>query len=851
MNLRSYLILLTAIVFTVTLSVSAQVDSAVGQFTSSPAESFAGSMSGDGRFVVFESKGNLATENPRNADGNSEIFLFDYAQRRIFQITDTKSVLIDPAAPITFSNIRVDIVNTRPVISNDGKWIAFSSNATIAYPGDGTNPPVISTTNPGNFDGNTFTSPTPTPSPSPSPSPGANPLTHDANLEMWLYEIPPYAPVADLSAGDEVPFVNLSPFDAEGTPTAGNFIRATNTIPSQLPRAGTATTGPFVADDNHDASISDDGDVIAFVSSRDLVPAIGNPFPAADNDEIFTFVRSTSTLGQVTKTPRGTAGDPIYNKNVTISGDGSRVAFASNADGPIVDMAPGGNPSTSRNEEIFVADLVGGSPTAATLKKQLTTTTPTTPGALVNILDLGRRMSRDGRYVAFDSYADLANENGGTNQTSFALYLYDLQDPTTPVVRRILARSNADSAASGGDIARYPGFTDTDAAGSPATLVLETRMNIKPDGTVPATEADGLNPIAGRPVQIYKYPLDVAPSAATFTRLTKLPISNTFLASTQPLPSNSFRRIAFNLALTELGTGNFDFFSEVYYLLTPQSVNTSAVNVHYATGATRLPVSLTAVPTPSPTPTPSPSPTGTPLEVTPPAVLGVAPGMITIMGFDAGFDQPIIARTAVGSNQRSFQLPMELSGLTMTVNGVAVGLKSVSRHQIVFVPPPALNSQATGTSYPVVINNNGTIMRTTIVIVPTRPDIFSFQGVAPLGRSKMYNVTNRVRTTEPFTVTTFQLRGGRRVPSRMRLYMTGILNVAGAVITVKIGNVSITPVGNPVSPRGEEPGVNTIDFALPATLNNAGDVPVEVFVNVNGTIFSSRLADTTSHIFIL
>src|SRR5262245_56409010 len=74
--------------------VSAQVDSLVGQFTSSSlSSSFGGSISGNGRFVVFESRGDLATENPRNADGNLEIFLWDYAQRRIFQITDTKDLL--------------------------------------------------------------------------------------------------------------------------------------------------------------------------------------------------------------------------------------------------------------------------------------------------------------------------------------------------------------------------------------------------------------------------------------------------------------------------------------------------------------------------------------------------------------------------------------------------------------------------------------------------------------------------------------------------------------------------------------------------------------------------------------
>ncbi|MBA3769246.1 MAG: PD40 domain-containing protein, partial [Blastocatellia bacterium] len=181
---------------------------------------------------MFESRGDLATENPRNSDNNVEIFLFDYAQRRIFQITDTKSVLKNPSAAPTFVNVRVEIGNTRPVISNDGRWLAFSSNATAAYPGDGTNPPIISTTNPGSFDGNSLNVfPSPLPSPNPTPT---NTLTNDANLEMWLYEIPAYAPVASLSAGDELPLTVLS---------GGVFTQVTNSIPSQLPRAASTTTG--------------------------------------------------------------------------------------------------------------------------------------------------------------------------------------------------------------------------------------------------------------------------------------------------------------------------------------------------------------------------------------------------------------------------------------------------------------------------------------------------------------------------------------------------------------------------------------------------------------------------------
>ena len=283
MKLRLVLILAIIALFAVGLTVWGQVDSVIGQFTDSTAESFAGSVSGDGRFVVFESRGNLATQNPDNADNNVEIFLWDYAQRRIFQITKTKPVLNNYFGPATPSNIRVDITNKRPMISNDGKWIAFASNAYSATP-CGTN-----STNPGNFDGNACTSPVPTPtptptSPTPTPTPTAsptatpndNPLITDANLEIWLYRIPDVAP-ADLTSGEELPVTDLS---------TGEFMRLTDTPASRLPLAATTSTAAFVADDNHDVSISDHGEAVSFTSTRDIILG-ANSFPANDNDEIF------------------------------------------------------------------------------------------------------------------------------------------------------------------------------------------------------------------------------------------------------------------------------------------------------------------------------------------------------------------------------------------------------------------------------------------------------------------------------------------------------------------------------------------------------------------------------------
>ncbi len=817
---------------------SAQVDSVIGQFTNSASESFAGGVSGDGRLAVFESNGNLATDNPRNADGNREIFIFDYAQRRIFQVTETKSLLTDTTKAATFDNIKVEIGNFRPVISNDGRWIAFGSNATCAYPGTAANPAIVSVSNPSFFDPNL---------------PGAsndcivgtnNNLVNDGNTEMWIYQIPAVAPV-DLSSGAEIPVTNLS---------AGNFIRLTNTLPSRLPLAGSTTVAPVIANDNRDASISDDGNFIAFVSNRDLNPCAGTPSATCgnaspnDNAEIFTYVRAANIISQVTATPRGTAASPTINYNPTISGTiastgNMRVAFGSNAENPVIGMSGGSN--SDRSEEIYYSDLdASGAPTGA--RTQITQTTPTNVGDVVNILNYGRRMSRDGRYIAFDSFAQLET-SGAPIQTSFALYLFDTA-ATTNQFRRIGPRSDADTAASGGDVQHYPGFTDTDANGTPVTLVLQTRLNIKADGTIPATASDGLNPVTERPTQIYSYPLTVPANSATFTRLTKLPVPSVFLASVQPLTSNSLNRMIFNMARTEVGTGNFDLLSEGYYLLIPPQISESQTALSYFTGASRIPVSASPVPTPSPTATPTPSPSPTPQ--TPPAVQGVSPGMLAIVEFNPSFSQPVKAQTAVGSLSRSFSLPIELGGVTLTVNGAAAGLKSVSNQQITFVVPPGLAPQTD--PYPVVINNNGVVVRGTIVMVVARPDVFTFNEIpGPNGRARVFNATNRVLTREPFNVTTLRYRGGLRVPTVLRLYLTGVQGAAAANFSIRIGSVQIPLARILTGAVLVEPGVYTVDFTLPPELDMAGDQPIVVSIVAAGITFSARLDDTAPRVRIL
>ena len=189
-------------------AVSPTPDPFVTQLTSSPAASFstfATDMTANGRFVVFTSNGDVATEKTstrNNADGNREIFIADYAQRRIFQITNTKSVpnptscpsptpspspSPSPAAsptptpvptPEDLTQVKIQIDNANPMITLEPTLASGMRVYTIVF---SSNAP-----SPGNFNGTEGT------------------LAADGNSEIWVYQLPAVADV-NLSLGTDLP----------------------------------------------------------------------------------------------------------------------------------------------------------------------------------------------------------------------------------------------------------------------------------------------------------------------------------------------------------------------------------------------------------------------------------------------------------------------------------------------------------------------------------------------------------------------------------------------------------------------------------------------------------------------
>jgi len=202
-------------------------------------------------------------------------------------------------------------------------------------------------------------------------------------------------------------------------------------------------------------------------------------------------------------------------------------------------------------------------------------------------------------------------------------------------------------------------------------------------------------------------------------------------------------------------------------------------------------------------------------------------------------------------------LPIELNGVSVSINEAAAGLFFVSPGQIDFVMPPGLAPTASGATYPVVINNNGTTIRSTIQIVLTQPDIFTRTNAFGSNRAMVLNVTNPLSsgTEEPFTVTTTYVNSsGASVtaPTILRILVTGARRITDpSQITVRIGTTDIvgttTAATSPIKiSQSDLPGTDQIDVTLPASLAGAGDVTV--IVTISGT--ASRAADTAPKIRI-
>jgi uncharacterized protein (TIGR03437 family) len=437
--------------------------------------------------------------------------------------------------------------------------------------------------------------------------------------------------------------------------------------------------------------------------------------------------------------------------------------------------------------------------------------------------------------LAFESLADDPKANSATNQDFLAVFVYTIaQDKFDLVGKRATAFP--------GDVIHFPTFTDYNGSLVPGTLIFASALNFRTDGTFPpaAEDSTGLNPT--RAIQIFSTPVPIS-SSNTFRRLTK----NVVFSAFSPLTTNTAERTVFSVGGAELGGGNTDGSIEVFYLLSPPVTTESATALSFFTGASNIPL-----PEVSPSPSPSPTPSPTPIVGT---VTGLAAGELGIIRTTVEFVASDKAATGFSETKRIPALPVELNGVSVSINGAAAGLYFVgqSSKQINFVVPIGMS---TGVKT-VVINSRmggGTQFKGSILIVAAQPDIFTSTNDAG-GRAAVFNVTNPMSPLpEPFSVTSTD-GSGATVPTVLEVTLTGARNATAAEVKISIVTASATTdiTGDSivrVAPNREMPGFDIIQFKLPASLAGAGDVPIIVTVTKNGVAFVSRPAASAPHITI-
>ena len=247
-------------------------------------------ISQDGSRIAFASKDDpLGT----NLDGNSEIFLFDGA--KLNQITNT--------SPGNIAN-RVTNGNFQPSISDEGRFIAFSSNRDLA---------------------------------------GQN---ADGNLEIFVYDT---SVVSFTQLTNSAGTVGSSDAKISGDGSAVAFIRDTGTGPSaarDLVRQ--SRVGPGAATVlgtniqslamTYGRAISDDGSRVVYAA-----------LTATNTTQVFLFDgRAGGITRQITSLGARVTEVPLH---PTISGDGSRIAFAARR------SVPGAPSNSDGSVELYVYDL--------------------------------------------------------------------------------------------------------------------------------------------------------------------------------------------------------------------------------------------------------------------------------------------------------------------------------------------------------------------------------------------------------------------------------------------------------------------------------------------------------------
>lgn len=651
----------------------------------------------------------------------------------------------------------------------------------------------------------------------------------DSNRDIWVYDVdsrsiiqitdtadlkedPDDATKTTTTINNETPVISgdgtkiafVSNADLGGTK---NEDRNYEIYLADLPRNSTTPTITRITDtgkindnevvkeifNNYSPTISDNGSVIAFLSTRPNFKAItGGPQafaaakegPANDapdgNAELFIYNTTSKTYSQVTTTRDvdATVNFTVrgFNANPNLSGDGRTLAFISGFNF----AGTAANKNTDFNGEIFTYKV--GDP--ANTARQVTDTTgsPAVPanGVMNVMLAFTHPINFDGTKLVFESAGDFAGKN---SEKLREVYLADLSTATTKFTQ-LTDQTTVD--ATKNDFNYFPSINSTGTY-----VVFNSVLNLTP-ATTSGIKAD--NADASR--EVFRY--DIA--------------------------ANKYRQITFtgpSLTVLDQRANNFSVFAD-------NTGNTISFNYE----ANVVAANALAI-----------------QDVFQAYVLPVTNKNATEAKFAnaASFDATQVARGSIvavfGSqlanstlSAPSGNLPFQLGGVSVIVNGLAGRVIFVSPGQINFVVPTEIG---VGDTVDFTVNNNGIQSAGKVKIIDAAPGVFSAAGdgkgksTAQCGQISADGLSF-VLSAPPCAV------GNESQFNLLVIYGTGWRNTAS--LQVKIGDAILTP--SYAGPQGEFLGLDQINVSL--TKDLAAKLDQEITVSVVATTNIDSNKTTTS-----
>ena len=567
-------------------------------------------------------------------------------------------------------------------------------------------------------------------------------------------------------------------------------------------------------------SISGDGRIVAFESTEDIA-GTGGP-------KGFRAIRANAGIEPATFIELGATRAPA----AAVSQDGSRIAFASK-DNPLGTNSDG-------NSEIFLHDGA-----------RLIQITETSPRDISNRTVDGNfqpSISDDGRFIAFSSNRDLANQNTDSNLEIFVYDSVALSFSQLTNSTGIVGASDAKLSGNGANVAY---IRDTGSTTSPnRDLLLQNRAGA-PSVRVLAANAPLLAMTYGRAISDdgarVVWSAQTAPNTSqlflfdarndnTTRQITTLP-SRAVDVPLHPSISGDGTRISFATRRTVTGQGNnADTSVELYTFDIPSGTFGRVTNVNapdataevvsslsdngflVAFSFSRLlsgPVSQEIFESNSEiylSETPPRPPSGN-ITVLNRASLGHEPSPTKAVASDSiavAFGGALAFTTQQAQRQADGTFPTTVGSTSVTVNGLPAQIFFVSPNEVHFQVPVAT---ALGIAQVVVTNSDGFQSRGNVTTLRAAPGIFTKSGDG-LGEGIILNADTL--QAGPFDPT-----GGTL---RLIVFATGVRN--GMNVSVAAGGRALTLES--IVQSANLPGMDEIHVLVPADLRGVGKVDLVV-----------------------